>query len=42
MDIVITTSDPDVFDEEDVDAIQAAVESLGYFVASVTVESREG
>lgn len=38
MDIIIVTSDPESINT---DAIQEAVEALGYFVASVTIEARE-
>lgn len=36
MDVVIYTSDPDAIDTKE---IQRALEGLGYFVLSVTVES---
>lgn len=37
MDVVINTSDPDSIDTGE---IQKAIEDLGYFVLSVTVEDR--
>lgn len=39
MDITVTTSDPDLVDAE---AIAELIEVGGYFVASVTVEDRDG
>lgn len=41
MDVLITTSDPEVFTDAALDEIRAALEAIDYVVNTITVQTRK-